>query len=91
MYGLFLRWKNRVFHAFADAELERRFGRNLDGLARLGIPADAGLPVGEDELAERVQRGHHTPPPPPRPARAEADVRGGIAAGASFAQIFEPC
>ena len=49
---LLLRWKNRVFHAFAYAELERGLGRNLYGLAGLRVAALARLALGEHHLAE---------------------------------------
>ena len=53
--SLLLTRKNRVLHAFADAELERRFGRNLYGLARGRIAPLTSLSLGADELAEAWQ------------------------------------
>src|SRR5256886_2290629 len=44
--------KHRVLQALGDAELADALRRNLEGLARLGIPSDPCLAVGEDELAE---------------------------------------
>src|ERR1041385_2374379 len=53
--GLLLLRKNRVFHAFAYAELERGLGRNLNGFARRRVSAFASFSLRAYELAEAGQ------------------------------------
>jgi hypothetical protein len=43
---------DRILHAFADAEFERRFGRYLNRLARSRVTAFARFAFRQDELAE---------------------------------------
>src|SRR3990172_3621370 len=47
--------KHRVLEALGETELADALGRDLDGLARLGIAPDARFAVREHELAEAGQ------------------------------------
>ena len=50
-YILFL-WKNGIFHALADSELQCCLGWYLDGFAGRGVSAFSGFSLGFYELAE---------------------------------------
>src|SRR6185312_16782583 len=49
---LLLGRSDRVLRGLGDAELDDGLGLDLDGLAGLGVAADAGLALRLDELAE---------------------------------------
>src|SRR5262245_59328148 len=51
-FPLLLLPKHRVLQALGQTELAHALGRDLDGLARLGIAADARLAIGQHQLAE---------------------------------------
>lgn len=45
-------WQHGIFHAFADAELQRCFCGNLNGFASRGIASFARLALGFHEFSE---------------------------------------
>src|SRR6185503_7106316 len=52
LFPLLLLPKHGVLQALRQTELAHALGRDLDGLARLGIASDAGLAIRQHELAE---------------------------------------
>jgi hypothetical protein len=47
--------ENGILRGFRDSELHDTLGRNLDGVARLGIAPHSGLPILENQHAQARQ------------------------------------